>query len=41
VKLVNDENPDLIFFTGDLVNNRSDEALEYIDILKEMKAKHG
>ncbi|MFI5134707.1 MAG: metallophosphoesterase [Chitinophagales bacterium] len=41
VKLVNDQNADVIFFTGDLVNNISDEALDYIDVLKEMKSKNG
>lgn len=41
VKLVNEQNPDAIFFTGDLVNNRSDEALDYVDALKELKARHG
>jgi len=41
VKLVNDQNADMIFFTGDLVNNRSDEALDFTDALSKMKAKHG
>ncbi|MCY7411276.1 MAG: metallophosphoesterase [Chitinophagales bacterium] len=41
VKMINEENPDLIFFTGDLVNNESTEALEYIDVFGKMKAKHG
>lgn len=41
VQMVNDENADLIFFTGDLVNNESTEALEYIDVFGKMKAKHG
>jgi len=31
------EKPDLILFTGDLVNNRSDEMDDYIDLFKEVK----
>src|SRR4029079_17395448 len=31
----------LIFFTGDLVNNKSDEAVEYVDLFSQFKAKHG
>jgi predicted MPP superfamily phosphohydrolase len=41
VDTINKENPDIIFFTGDLVNNESTEALEYIDVFGKMKAKHG
>lgn len=41
VKLVNEQQADAIFFTGDLVNNSSEEALAYVDALKELKAKHG
>lgn len=41
MQLVNDQNADIIFFTGDLVNNKSEEALEYMDIYGTMKAKHG
>lgn len=39
VDLVNAENPDIIFFTGDLVNYTAKELLPYIDILKTLKAK--
>ena len=35
------EKPDLILFTGDLVNNRSDEMDNFIDIFKEVKAPMG
>ena len=35
------EKPDLIFFTGDLVNNRSSEVNEYIDIFNKLKAPLG
>ncbi|HYV94926.1 MAG TPA: metallophosphoesterase, partial [Chitinophagales bacterium] len=41
MQLVNDQNADIIFFTGDLVNNKSDEALEYMDVYSKMKAKYG
>lgn len=41
VNLINAEKPDVIFFTGDLVNNRSDEALPYLPILAQLKAPMG
>jgi predicted MPP superfamily phosphohydrolase len=39
--MINDEKPDIVFFTGDLVNYIHDEALPYIDILKKIEAIHG
>jgi len=33
--------PDLILFTGDLVNNKHDEMLEYMDIFAQLKAPLG
>ena len=41
VELVNQEKPDLIFFTGDLVNNYPSEASPYVDILSQLKSKYG
>lgn len=41
VSMVNELNADLIAFTGDLVNGRSTEVLPFIDVFKELKAKHG
>lgn len=41
VKSMNDEKPDVVFFTGDLVNDKHEEAVPYIDIFKNIKAKHG
>ncbi|MDB2675131.1 metallophosphoesterase [Flavobacteriales bacterium] len=41
VQLINNEEVDLIFFTGDLVNNYAAEAKPFVEILKELKAKHG
>ncbi|RLD77032.1 MAG: metallophosphoesterase [Bacteroidetes bacterium] len=41
VEVINNERPDFIFFTGDLVNFLTREAYIYKDILKELKAKYG
>ncbi|MBU1099554.1 MAG: metallophosphoesterase [Bacteroidetes bacterium] len=41
VKIVNDQNPDIILFTGDFVNNISSEIDPFIEILSGLKAKHG
>lgn len=41
VDLLLQEKPDIAFFTGDLVNDRSDEAKEYLDIFKKVKAPLG
>ena len=41
VNLINDEDPDLVVFTGDLVNNFYEEAIPYADCLKRIKAKDG
>ncbi len=41
VDLINMQNPDIIFFTGDLVNNFTSELDGFIDILAEMKATYG
>jgi predicted MPP superfamily phosphohydrolase len=41
VQLMNDLQPDVIFFTGDLVNYKTDEAFEFRDILAKLKAKNG
>ncbi len=41
VGLLLEQEPDMIFFTGDLVNNRSDEAENFISELSEVKAKDG
>ena len=32
VELINEENPDLIFFTGDLVNNHASEAAPFVEV---------
>jgi predicted MPP superfamily phosphohydrolase len=41
IELINNEKPDLICFTGDLVNNDSREIEPFIDDFKKLKAKHG
>jgi len=41
IDMINDENADLVVFTGDLVNNFYDEAIPYIDALKRIKSKDG
>jgi predicted MPP superfamily phosphohydrolase len=41
VEMLLKEKPDLIFFTGDLVNNKSDEMREYQDIFAKVKAPLG
>ncbi len=41
VDLINQQKGDLVFFTGDLVNNRSDEAKPYLDIFNKIKAPLG
>lgn len=41
VKLINKQEADLVFFTGDLVNNMAVEVQQHIDTLKEIKAKAG
>lgn len=41
VELINEQEPDLIVFTGDLVNQRSDELSVFIPILNKLEARHG
>jgi predicted MPP superfamily phosphohydrolase len=41
VEMMLNEKPDLLFFTGDLVNNETSEVKEYIDVFKKLKAPLG
>lgn len=41
IDMVNDLNPDIIVFTGDLVNNYADEAEPWIDVFSKLKARYG
>lgn len=41
VEMINNQNPDLILFTGDLVNNFAEETEGWAPVLAKMKAKYG
>ena len=41
IEMVISENPDIIFFTGDLVNYRANEMLPFVDVFKKISAKEG
>ncbi|MEO5978461.1 MAG: metallophosphoesterase [Chryseolinea sp.] len=41
VEMMMREKPDIIFFTGDLVNNEASEVKDYINIFDKLRAPHG
>lgn len=41
IELINEQKPDLIFFTGDMVNVHSDEAEPWIEIFSKLEASMG
>jgi predicted MPP superfamily phosphohydrolase len=41
VQMLQDENADLILFTGDLVNNKAHEIEPYLDLFSNLSAPHG
>ncbi|MDX1667121.1 MAG: metallophosphoesterase, partial [Saprospiraceae bacterium] len=41
IELINGEKPDLVFFTGDMVNYRADEMDPFLDIFSGIKATYG
>jgi predicted MPP superfamily phosphohydrolase len=41
VELINEQEPDLILFTGDLVNNFAEETEGWAPVLSKMKARYG
>ena len=41
VEIINQEQPNIVVFTGDLVNNYYHEAIPYINTLRKIKAKDG
>lgn len=41
VDSVNNLRPDVIFFTGDLVNSKTDELMPFVDILSRLHARNG
>ena len=41
LRMIQEQNADVIFFTGDLVNNITEEAIPYTEIFKQIKAPLG
>lgn len=41
IDLINQQKADLVFFTGDLVNDIADEMDHFMDVFDKIKAKHG
>jgi len=41
VRIVNEQKADIVFFTGDLVNDRSEEVEPFMDVLKKITAPMG
>ncbi len=41
INRINELNPDVVFFTGDLVNYKTDEALEFESTLSKLRAEYG
>lgn len=41
IDLINAQEPDLVFFTGDLVNNKAEEAQPYVEIFDKIRARYG
>lgn len=41
IELIRAQQPDLVVFTGDLVNDRADEMEDYISVFSEIKAPYG
>ncbi len=41
IELINEQDADVVFFTGDIVNTYAEEMLEWIDTFKQVKAKEG
>ena len=41
VEMLMNEKPDMVFFTGDIVNNRAEEMADWISVFSKVKAPHG
>jgi uncharacterized protein len=41
IKKILDQKPDIIFFTGDLVNNKAEEMEDFMDVFSQLKAPLG
>ena len=39
--MINEQEPDLVVFTGDLVNDRAEEIDDYIEVFRQIKSKDG
>lgn len=41
IRMINEQEPDLVFFTGDMVNNRASEMEPFLDVFNGIKSRHG
>ena len=41
IDLINEQQSDVVLFTGDMVNNKAEEMKPYVDIFKKLNAKEG
>jgi predicted MPP superfamily phosphohydrolase len=41
IKMIQEQNPDLVLFTGDLVNDRATEMKDWMHVFSQIKAPHG
>ena len=41
IQLINQQDADLVLFTGDLVNDRATEMRDWIEVFSQIKSKHG
>lgn len=41
IEMINAQKPDLVFFTGDLVNDHADEMQDFMDVFDKIEAKYG
>lgn len=41
VRMINEQNPDLVLFTGDWVNNVAEETASFVEILSGIQARYG
>lgn len=41
IEIINKANPDIVVFTGDLVNDKADEVERFIDVFAGIKSKYG
>ena len=41
IDLINEQESDVVLFTGDMVNNKAEEMKPYVDIFKKLNAKEG